>query len=153
MKKVIWVWAVMALLIVGKSYCQSDHQASDDNIQAFCKFLQKNIKYPQSAKEFNFQGKVLIDFEIEKGGKISNVKVLRSPIGQCDSAVKQNLKNNPFNIKLIPGQYKLVVNFELMEEDDYIKNSRLDNFAIDGHLLYVCIPDKYPVTKVSVTYY
>jgi len=45
------------------------------------KDLAKAMIYPQICLENEFQGKVFVQFVVEKNGKISNVKVLRQPEG------------------------------------------------------------------------
>jgi TonB family protein len=46
--------------------------------QAFGKFLAQNIRYPANAKYSNTQGKVILNFVIEKDGSITNIKTLQS---------------------------------------------------------------------------
>jgi protein TonB len=41
------------------------------------KYLAKNIRYPEIAMELGDQGKVYIQFVVEKDGSISNVRVMR----------------------------------------------------------------------------
>lgn len=45
------------------------------------KDLAKSMIYPQICLENEFQGKVFVQFVVEKNGKISNVNVLRQPEG------------------------------------------------------------------------
>lgn len=47
-------------------------------------FLDKNLQYPQMAKEQSIQGKVWIGFIVDKFGNVSNVEVLRGIGGGCD---------------------------------------------------------------------
>ena len=42
------------------------------------KFLGKNIKYPVEAQKAGVQGKVIVQFVVEKDGNIANPKVVRS---------------------------------------------------------------------------
>lgn len=44
-------------------------------------FLQKNIRYPQIERENGIQGRVFVNFVVERDGRITNVKVLRSVQG------------------------------------------------------------------------
>jgi len=46
-------------------------------IQALMMDLAINTKYPSEARRLNIQGKVFINFIIEKDGSISNIKVIR----------------------------------------------------------------------------
>jgi TonB family protein len=52
-------------------------------INAFYKFLAKNIKYPESMRKNHISGKVIAQFIVEKDGSLSDIKVLRAP---CDDA-------------------------------------------------------------------
>ena len=52
-------------------------------INAFYKFLAKNIKYPESMRKNHISGKVIVQFIVEKDGSLSGIKVLRGP---CDDA-------------------------------------------------------------------
>ena len=44
---------------------------------AMMRFLANNVQYPQSAMENSEQGKVYVQFVIEKDGSVTNVKVMR----------------------------------------------------------------------------
>ncbi len=43
--------------------------------EAMTKFLQENIRYPKKARKKGIEGKVYIEFIIEKDGSVSNVTV------------------------------------------------------------------------------
>ncbi len=82
-------------------------------------YLQKNIKYPQMARESGIQGRVFVNFVVEPDGSVSNVKVLRSLGGGCDEEAMRVVKGMP---KWKPGKqrgkavrvsYILPVNFKL----------------------------------------
>ena len=46
---------------------------------AFLKWLNQNVQYPKEAMEKNIQGRVLVQFIVEKDGSITQPKVVRSP--------------------------------------------------------------------------
>lgn len=48
-------------------------------IDAFNLFLAKNIKYPERDRDRNVTGKVVLQFDVERDGTISNIKAVRSP--------------------------------------------------------------------------
>ncbi len=58
-------------------------------------FLNKNIKYPQEAKNNNEQGKVYVHFTIEKDGRISNAVVLRGVSPSLDAEALRVINNMP----------------------------------------------------------
>ncbi|MBO7366929.1 MAG: energy transducer TonB, partial [Bacteroidales bacterium] len=51
-------------------------QGADAN--EFSKWVNKRIVYPEEAIQNHVEGRVLIGFTIEKDGKLTNIKVLRS---------------------------------------------------------------------------
>ena len=86
---------------------------------ALCDFLAKNIHYPQGAKESNIQGKVYIQFVVERDGSITNHKVLRDIGGGSGEEAMRVVKMMP---KWKPGeqygkkvrvQYVLPIKYEL----------------------------------------
>lgn len=52
--------------------------------EAMVKYLSENIHYPQVAKRDTIQGRVFVNFIVEKDGSVSHVKVLRGIGGGCD---------------------------------------------------------------------
>ncbi len=53
------------------------------------KFLNENIHYPEYAREHGFQGKVYIEFTIDKNGKTHDIKVLRGVSDDIDKEAKR----------------------------------------------------------------
>jgi protein TonB len=47
-------------------------------MEELMKFLQKNIRYPKEAMEQNKQGRVIVQFVVNKDGSISEATVVRS---------------------------------------------------------------------------
>ena len=64
-------------------------------IKALLKYLASNIHYPEYAKEAGIQGKVYLNFVVEKDGSITHVKVLRSIGGGCDEEAVRVVENMP----------------------------------------------------------
>ena len=65
--------------------------------------VQKNLKYPMMARESDIQGKVFVNFVVEKDGSISNVKVLRGIGGGCDEEAVRVVQSLP---KFKPGKQR-----------------------------------------------
>ncbi len=59
------------------------------------KFLQKNIKYPQMARESQIQGTVYVTFVVETDGKVTDVRILRGIGGGCDEEALRVIKMMP----------------------------------------------------------
>ena len=87
--------------------------------QALMKYLQSHINYPPMAAENNVQGKVVVQFVVDKTGKVGEVKVVRSVDKDLDREAVRVCKSLP---KFTPGRqngqavsvwYTLPVTFKL----------------------------------------
>lgn len=64
-------------------------------MNAWAKFIQRNLRYPAIAQESAVQGKVFLSFVVEKDGNISDVKVLRGIGYGCDEEAIRVIKKSP----------------------------------------------------------
>ena len=64
-------------------------------LEAFSKYLSKNIRYPAVARENGTQGRVIVQFVVEKDGSLTDLKVLRSLGDGCDDEAMRVLKASP----------------------------------------------------------
>ena len=87
--------------------------------KAMYEFLSKNIRYPEMAAQNNIQGRVTVQFVVEKDGSIGEVKVVRGKDPDLDKEAVRVVKSMP---KFIPGKmngqavrvwYTLPINFKL----------------------------------------
>ncbi len=62
---------------------------------ALYKFLAENTKYPEPAKENGITGTVWVQFIIDKDGKVTNVKVVRSVDPYLDKEAERVVKSMP----------------------------------------------------------
>jgi TonB family protein len=53
--------------------------------EALMKYIQQNIKYPKEAQEQGKQGRVIVQFVVEKDGSITDSKIVRSADPQLDA--------------------------------------------------------------------
>ena len=86
---------------------------------ALMKYLQSHIQYPPMAAENNVQGRVVVQFVVDKTGKVGEVKVVRSVDKDLDKEAVRVCKSLP---KFTPGRqngqavsvwYTLPVTFKL----------------------------------------
>ena len=86
---------------------------------AMMKWINDNVKYPQTSIEMNEQGRVFLSFVVEKDGSITNVKVERGISIDLDKEAKRVVRKMP---KWIPGESagravrarcRLPINFQL----------------------------------------
>lgn len=64
-------------------------------LEAWAKFLRKNLEYPRIAKRGGIEGKVLLSFVVDSQGKVSDIEVLRGIGGGCDEEAVRVLKLAP----------------------------------------------------------
>ena len=67
------------------------------------KYIQKNVKYPPIAKEYNITGKVYVSFIVDKSGSVTNVKIVRGVDRNLDSEALRVVKSLP---KYKPGKQR-----------------------------------------------
>ena len=92
-----------------------------DGIEGLMDYVAQNVKYPESAKENNLQGRVIVKFVIEKDGSVSNVEVGRGWGNELDDEAVRVAKAMP---KWKPGKqdgkpvrvsFMLPINFKLSD--------------------------------------
>ena len=66
-------------------------------------YLSKNIKYPSIAQENNIQGRVIVEFVVNKDGSIVEPKVMRSVDTSLDNEAMRVIKSMP---KWNPGKQR-----------------------------------------------
>ena len=72
-------------------------------MQELMKYLQKNIQYPQEAKEKGIHGRVIVQFIVEKDGSIKDTKVIRGVNSSLDNEALRVINAMP---KWEPGKHK-----------------------------------------------
>ncbi|QHT69112.1 TonB family protein [Rhodocytophaga rosea] len=71
--------------------------------EAFYKYIGKNIKYPDQARRLGVEGKVFVQFVVDKDGGITDVQVLKGIGSGCDEESIRVLNNAP---KWTPGKQR-----------------------------------------------
>ena len=69
----------------------------------FSKWVNKNLDYPEIAKENGVQGKVILQFTVNPDGSVSNVKVLRGVDSSLDKEAVRVVSKSP---KWKPGKQR-----------------------------------------------
>ena len=67
------------------------------------KYIQKNVRYPAIAKEYNITGKVYVSFIVDKSGSVTNVKIVRGVDKNLDAEAVRVVKSLP---KYKPGKQR-----------------------------------------------
>ena len=63
-------------------------------------FIYKRVKYPANARINKIEGKVIVQFMVEKNGSISNIEVLKSPDEELANAALE-----PINLMIKEGTF------------------------------------------------
>ena len=64
-------------------------------------FLRDHIKYPAVAEENGIQGRVTVQFVVEKDGSVTDVRIMKSVDPSLDKEAERVVKSMP---KWIPGK-------------------------------------------------
>ena len=87
--------------------------------QALFKFIGENLQYPQNAIDGQIEGRVVVQFVVDKEGKVGNIQVVRSIDKMLDQAAIDVVRALPdWKPGMQDGQpvnvrYTLPVNFKL----------------------------------------
>ena len=96
-----------------------DMPAFPGGMEAMIQFISSNIKYPADAKKQKVDGRVLVNFVVEKDGSITEVKVIKPTFPSLDAEAIRVVKAMP---KWKPGyqrgqavrvQFTMPINFSL----------------------------------------
>jgi protein TonB len=93
----------------------------EGGMQAWAKYIQRNLRYPLQAQEDGIQGKVFISFVIEKDGSISNVTVLRGVASSLDQEAARVIQRSPKwkpgiqNKQSVRVRYNMPISFSLAQ--------------------------------------
>lgn len=75
----------------------------DGGMEAFRKYLEKNLKYPKQARKMGVEGKVFVQFVVEKDGSVTDVKAIKGVGAGCDEEAIRIIQESP---KWKPGKQR-----------------------------------------------
>lgn len=105
----------------------------------FGAFLGRNIRYPAVDREHNVQGKVFIQFIVEKDGSLDEFKVLRAPSQTLGDEAVRVLSTSPQwvpgyqNGKAVRVMFTVPISFTL-SVDDNSKAKMLNNVEVTSYV-------------------
>ena len=91
-------------------------------MEAMMRFLQQNIQYPANAAKNKVEGRVILQFVIEKDGQIGEVKIARSVDPELDAEALRVVKSMPtfipgrHNGKAVAVWYTIPISFKLQSK-------------------------------------
>ena len=76
---------------------QKTHKSAEPikGFQKFYRYVGKNMRYPGDARKHGIEGRVFVQFMIEKDGSITGVKVLKGIYPSCDEEARKVVENSP----------------------------------------------------------
>jgi protein TonB len=80
-----------------------DQPEPQGGMQAFYEYVGKNMKYPSQARRMGIEGKVFVQFVVDKDGTISQVQAIKGIGAGCDEEAVRVLQNAP---KWKPGKQR-----------------------------------------------
>ena len=126
-------------------------------MSAALEYIQKNMQYPESAKENGTQGRVTVQFVVDKAGNVTEPKVLRSVDKELDAEAIRLVKSMP---KWKPGMQKgqaVAVKFTMpvlfrleggeMKNSQVALSSKSTDFFIEGMDAPLYVVDGKEVTS------
>ena len=72
-------------------------------MKAFYEYIADNLKYPPAARRNSIEGRVYLEFVVEKDGSLTDVKILKGIGGGCDEEAMRIIQNAP---KWTPGKQR-----------------------------------------------
>jgi protein TonB len=84
------------------------------------KYITKNLKFPEMAKEINTSGTVVVKFVVSKTGTVENVMIVRSPSTLFNQAAIDVFKNMPqwkpgkMNGRAVSVYFTIPIKFQLL---------------------------------------
>lgn len=72
-------------------------------LSAWAKYLSNEMKYPRQAQRMGIEGRVFVQFIVERDGSLTDVKVVKGIGAGCDEEAMRVIKNGP---KWKPGKQR-----------------------------------------------
>lgn len=83
-------------------YSLADEQPNyPGGMAGFFKYIQTNLQYPEAAKAKGIEGRIFVEYVIEKDGSISGAKILKGLNAECDKEAIRLVMNAE---KWVPGK-------------------------------------------------
>ena len=136
MKRCKWIVLLLGLVMV----CSNVDAQKRDKIEEpqypggrkeLLKYMEEHMRYPDSMRDLDMEGEVVVEFYVERNGVISGVSVVKSVSKEFDDEAIRLTRNMP---RWIPGRkngvlvrYKMTmpINFKIKRQSNkYINRTR-----------------------------
>jgi TonB family protein len=122
------------------------------------KYLAENIRYPEAAKKEQIQGRVVIQFVVDKEGNVTNAVLQRDIGGGCGEEALRVVRNMP---KWTPGKqanqpvnvyYTLPVSFRMPTQEQTVSNEPAKPGIVTEARVYTTV-ENMPQSSVDIIKY
>jgi protein TonB len=72
-----------------------DQPTPNGGMSAFYQFVQKKLKYPAQARRMGIEGKVFVQFVVDKDGTLTEVQAVKGIGAGCDEEAERVIKSAP----------------------------------------------------------
>ncbi len=117
-------------------------------------YLANNVRYPETAMKENRSGRTVVGYTIEKDGKITNIRILKSSWPDCDEEAIRVVKKMPnwvpakSNGNLTKSEFALPVDFRISSTSYKVSEDGVDEFrGFSGDMLDEIIVVGYGAVK------
>lgn len=91
-------------------------------INVFFQYINTNVHYPEAAKLLGINGKVIVDFWVDKRGRVVDVSALNSLGAGCEYEARKVVENSPPWRPGIQNGHPVKVQFKVPVSFDQVKN-------------------------------
>lgn len=91
--------------VTGLSWDEDGNEFNYDNLEeqpgpnggmaAFYKYVGKTMRYPNDARRLGLEGRVFVQFEVDKNGELIQIKTIKGVGSGCDKEAERVVKNSP----------------------------------------------------------
>src|SRR5690554_593059 len=106
--------------------------------EAMFKFLSENIEFPEIAMELGDQGKVFLEFVVNKDGSIEQVAILKGVSKAIDKEAIRVINAMPNWIpavwkgEIVRARCRIPINFILESDEDIVESPKKPAFYMGG---------------------
>lgn len=106
LQTILSIWLVLFSFFASYAQIADVMPEFPEGTKAFTRYLQKNLKYPKDARRQKIEGKVYVEFVVDKYGQIKNVRIIKGLFPSCDAEVLRIFEQMKQDIVWKPGKEK-----------------------------------------------